>query len=133
MNHWTGSGRLTKEPELRYTASGKAVLQVTLAVDRRPTADGKKATDFLPCVAWEGLARTIAEYCGKGSKIMVEGRVQVRSYEGKDKQLHYVTEIVLTGMEFCDKKNAPAERERAEPQSQDLFGATDVRAEDIPF
>lgn len=140
MNHWTGSGRLTKEPELRYTQSGKAVTQFTLAVDRKRAAGGKSETDFISCVAWERLAETIAEYCAKGQKIMVEGRVQVRSYEAKDKTRRYVTEIVLTGMEFCESKRAQEEKatagaqEEQPPSQHNLFdGATAVRDEDIPF
>jgi hypothetical protein len=144
MNHWTGSGRLTKEPELRYTQSGKAVTQFTLAVDRKRAATGKAETDFLPCIAWEKLAETIAEYCTKGVKLMVEGRVQVRSYEAKDKTRRYVTEIIVTGMEFCESRKSQEERaERAEmqeapesqePQQHNLFsGAKAVRDEEIPF
>lgn len=140
MNHWTGSGRLTKEPELRYTQSGKAVTQFTLAVDRKRAAGGKPETDFISCVAWERLAETIAEYCAKGQKIMVEGRVQVRSYEAKDKTRRYVTEIVLTGMEFCESKRTQEEKttvgaqEEQPPSQHNLFsGATAVRDEDIPF
>ena len=142
MNHWTGSGRLAKDPELRYTQSGKAVTQFTLAVDRKRAAS-KAETDFLPCIAWERLAETIAEYCHKGEKLMVEGRVQVRSYEAKDKTRRYVTEIIVTGMEFCESRKSQEERaERAEmqeePESQEpqhnLFsGAKAVRDEEIPF
>ena len=132
MNHWTGSGRITKDPELRYTPNGKAVTQFTLAVDRKHTVGGKAETDFLPCVAWERLAETIAEYCRKGSKLMVEGRVQVRSYEAKDKTRRYVTEIILTGMEFCERKKAQEEpQETHEPHQQEIWTA--VRDEDIPF
>lgn len=144
MNHWTGSGRLAKDPELRYTQSGKAVTQFTLAVDRKRAASGNAETDFLPCIAWEKLAETIAEYCHKGEKLMVEGRVQVRSYEAKDKTRRYVTEIIVTGMEFCESRKSQEERaERAEiqeapesqePQQHNLFsGAKAVRDEEIPF
>ena len=144
MNHWTGSGRLAKDLELRYTQSGKAVTQFTLAVDRKRAAPGKAEADFLPCIAWEKLAETIAEYCHKGEKLMVEGRVQVRSYEAKDKTRRYVTEIIVTGMEFCESRKSQEERaERAEmqeapesqePQQHNLFsGAKAVHDEEIPF
>ena len=118
--------------------------QFTLAVDRKRAAPGKAETDFLPCIAWEKLAETIAEYCHKGEKLMVEGRVQVRSYEAKDKTRRYVTEIIVTGMEFCESRKSQEERaERAEmqeasesqePQQHNLFsGAKAVRDEEIPF
>ena len=117
--------------------------QFTLAVDRKRAAS-KAETDFLPCIAWERLAETIAEYCHKGEKLMVEGRVQVRSYEAKDKTRRYVTEIIVTGMEFCESRKSQEERaERAEmqeapesqePQQHNLFSsAKAVRDEEIPF
>ena len=66
MNHWTGIGRLVRDPEVRYTQSGKACVKFTLAIDRRKSADGKQQADFVPCVAWEKTAEIISQYVTKG-------------------------------------------------------------------
>ena len=72
MNHWVGIGRLTRDPEVRYTQSGKACAKFTLAIDRR--GKGEKQADFIQCVAWEKTAEIIGNHCTKGQKIAVEGR-----------------------------------------------------------
>ena len=84
MNHFVGIGRLTRDPEVRYTQSGKAYAKFTLAIDRRKSSDGNQQADFIPCVAWEKTAEVISQYCTKGKKIAVEGRIQTRSYEAND-------------------------------------------------
>ena len=106
MNHWTGIGRLVRDPEVRYTQSGKACVKFTLAIDRRKSADGKQQADFVSCVAWEKTAEIIGNNCTKGKKIAVEGRIQTRSYDANDGSKRYVTEVVVTYMEFCDSKGA---------------------------
>ena len=72
-------GRLTKDPELRYTPSGTAVAKFTLAVDRRQFRDREKETDFIDIVVWQKLAETCTNYLGKGRLVAVDGRLQVRS------------------------------------------------------
>jgi len=74
-------GRLTKDPELRYTPNGVAVAKFTLAINRKFNRD---ETDFIDIVAWRGLAENCANYLGKGRLAAVEGRLQIRSYEGQD-------------------------------------------------
>ena len=81
-------GRLTKDPEVRYTQSGKAFARFTLAVDRRGGKD--KGADFIPCQAWDKLAETIGDYTQKGSKIAVEGRIQTGSYEKNGQKTYTV-------------------------------------------
>ena len=105
MNKAILLGRLTKDPEVKYTQSGKAVASFTLAIDRRKGANGEKQADFIACVAWEKLAETIGNYCGKGQQIAVEGRIQSRSYDAQDGSKRYVTEVVVQSMEFCGKKS----------------------------
>lgn len=105
MNKAILLGRLTKDPEVKYTQSGKAVASFTLAIDRRKGANGEKQADFIACVAWEKTAETIGNYCGRGQQIAVEGRIQSRSYEAKDGSKRYVTEVVVQNMDFCGKKS----------------------------
>ena len=81
MNHWVGIGRLVRDPEVRYTQSGKACANFTLAIDRRRSTDDKQQADFIQCVAWEKTAEIISQYVTKGQKIAVEGRIQTRRTE----------------------------------------------------
>ena len=104
MNHFVGIGRLTRDPNVKYTQSGKAYASFTLAIDRRRSTDGNHQADFISCVAWEKLAEVISQYVSKGQKIAVEGRIQTRSYEAKDGTKRYVTEVVVQSMEFCESR-----------------------------
>ncbi len=98
-------GRLTKDPELRYTPNGTAVASFTLAVNRsRPNHQGEREADFIPIVVWQKQAENCANYIGKGSLIAVEGRLQVRTYDGKDGQRRWVTEVVAENVRFLDKR-----------------------------
>ena len=106
MNKIMLIGRLTKDPELRYTQSGTAVASFTLAVDRRfPNQNGEREADFINCVAWNKSAEFVANYFHKGKQMALEGRLQVRSYEGDDGQRRWVTEVVVEQMEFVGSKN----------------------------
>lgn len=96
-------GRLTRDPELRYTPSGVAVTQFTLACDRPFTnASGEREADFIPIVTWRQLAETCANYLRKGRLTAVEGRLQVRSYENNDGRRVYVTEVVADNVRFLE-------------------------------
>jgi single-strand DNA-binding protein len=101
-------GRLTKDPDLRYTTSGTAVAKFTLAVDRPRRADSEKETDFIPVVAWGKTAENCANYIGKGSLVAVEGRIQVRTYEAKDGGKRWATEVVAGAVHFLDKRGERA-------------------------
>ncbi len=133
MNHWVGIGRLTRDPNVKYTQGGKAYASFTLAIDRRKGADGAHKADFIPCVAWEKTAEVIAQYCAKGRKIAVEGRIQTRSYDAKDGTKRYVTEVVVQSMEFCESKGGGTSS-AAPPEQGDMFsGSSAVPDADIPF
>ena len=133
MNHWVGIGRLTRDPEVRYTQSGKAIASFTLAIDRRRSGDGNQQADFISCVAWEKTAEVISQYCTKGKKIAVEGRIQTRSYDAQDGSKRYVTEVVVNSMEFCDSKGGGTSS-AAPPEQGDMFsGSSAVPDADIPF
>ena len=106
MNKVILIGRLTKDPELRYTQSGTAVAGFTLAVDRRfANQNGEREADFVNCVAWNKAAEFVAQYFYKGKQMALEGRLQVRSYDGNDGQKRWVTEVVAEQIEFVGSKN----------------------------
>ena len=110
MNKVLLIGRMTKDPETRYTQSGTAVATFTLAVDRRFKKDGQPSADFIACVAWNKLAEVIANNLVKGRKVGIEGRLQVRSYDAQDGSKRYVTEVIVDELDFCDSKNAAANK-----------------------
>lgn len=106
MNKIMLIGRLTKDPELRYTQSGTAVASFTLAVDRRfSNQSGEREADFINCVAWQKSAEFVANYFHKGKQMALEGRLQVRSYDGNDGQRRWVTEVVAEQIEFVGSKH----------------------------
>src|SRR6185312_4462740 len=94
-------GRLTKDPELRYTPNGVAVTQFTLAVDR-PYSKDKKEADFIPIVTWKQQAEHCANYLRKGRLAAVDGRLQIRSYENNEGRKVYVTEVVADNVRFLE-------------------------------
>jgi single-strand DNA-binding protein len=101
-------GRLTKDPELRYTPAGVAVTQFTLAVDR-PFASNQqreREADFIPVVCWRQLAETVANYLRKGRLAAVEGRIQVRHYDNNEGKRVYVTEVVADNVRFLESANS---------------------------
>ena len=104
-------GRLTKDPELRYTPSGVAVATFTLAVNRQfSNAQGEKEADFISVVVWRQLAELCANYLKKGSQAGLEGRLQTRSYDNKEGRRVYVTEVVADNIQFL----SPAGERREE-------------------
>ena len=129
MNHFVGIGRLTRDPNVKYTQSGKAYASFTLAIDRRRSTDGKHQVDFIQCVAWEKTAEVIAQYVSKGQTIAVDGRIQTRSYD-KDGRKVYVTEVIVQSMEFCDSKRDEA---GGSAGRADEYPGAVVPDEDIPF
>jgi single-strand DNA-binding protein len=139
MNKVILVGRLTKDPEIRYTQAGKAVASFTLAVDRfRSQAQAEKAADFIPIVAWDKLAETCGNYLTKGQKVLVEGRLQIRTYETQDGQKRWVTEVVITDMEFLEKKSANQNYEGGKVSANEnvninSFGKDVFPDEEIPF
>ncbi|HBM3452047.1 TPA: single-stranded DNA-binding protein [Listeria innocua] len=100
-------GRLTKDPELRYTPAGVAVATFTLAVNRTFTnQQGEREADFINCVVWRKPAENVANFLKKGSMAGVDGRVQTRNYEGNDGKRVYVTEIVAESVQFLEPRNS---------------------------
>ncbi|PRR80336.1 Single-stranded DNA-binding protein ssb [Clostridium liquoris] len=106
MNKVVIIGRLTKDPELKFTpGAGTAVTTFTLAVDRRFSKDGTREADFIPVVVWGKQAESTANYMSKGKLIGVSGRIQTRNYEGKDGIRRYVTEVVADEVQFLEWGN----------------------------
>ena len=108
MNKIVLTGRLTKEPEVRYTPSQKVVAQFVLAVDRPYLNEtGKREADFIPCVVWGKGAELIGNSCQKGHRLLVEGRLQIRNFDAKDGTKHWVTEVIANNFEFIEKREQP--------------------------
>ena len=100
-------GRLTKDPELRYTPSGVAVATFTLAVNRTfANQQGEREADFVNCVVWRKQAENVANFLKKGSLAGVDGRIQTRNYEGQDGKRVYVTEVVAESVQFLEPKGS---------------------------
>jgi single-strand DNA-binding protein len=128
-------GRLVRDPELRFTAgSGTAVATFTLAVDRSfKSKDGQKEADFINCVIWNKQAETIANYATKGKMIGVSGRIQTRSYDGKNGKV-YVTEVVVEEFQFLDGKKEDSNAGAGNtPDGDDGFRSVDTGEDEIPF
>ncbi len=103
LNRITLIGRLTRDPELRYTHGGVAVASFTLAVDRmHKDANGEKETDFVPVVVWKKQAENCAQYLQKGRLAAVDGRLQIRSYENREGQKVRVAEVVANLVRFLE-------------------------------
>ena len=122
MNHVTLIGRLTKDPEVRYTQSGTPVGTFTLAVDRRVQKDKPKEADFIPCVVWGKTAEVVGNWCKKGKQVGIEGRIQVRSYDAKDNSKRYVTAVIVSNLELLGKGDGASHQ-----------GGGQLTDEDIPF
>lgn len=113
MNRVILVGRLTKDPELRYTPSGVAVATFTLAVNRAFTnQQGEREADFINCVIWRKPAENVANFLKKGSLAGVDGRLQTRNYEGQDGKRVYVTEVLAESVQFLEPRNANNDQQR---------------------
>ncbi|KAF1295102.1 single-stranded DNA-binding protein [Enterococcus sp. JM4C] len=106
-------GRLTKDPDLRYTASGTAVATFTLAVNRNFTnQSGNREADFINCVIWRKSAETMANYARKGTLLGVTGRIQTRSYDNQQGQKVYVTEVVAENFQLLESRSTSEQRQQ---------------------
>ena len=109
MNKAILIGRLTRDPELRTTPTGRNVCQFSIAVNRNFTnANGEREADFINCVVWDKQAENLVKYQKKGNQIAVDGRIQTRNYDDKDGKKVYVTEILASNISFLDSKGTGA-------------------------
>lgn len=104
LNHITIMGRLTRDPELRRTASGKAVASFTVAVDRDFSQGDQKETDFIDCVAWQKTGEFVGKYFQKGSMAVVSGRLQIRGWTDKDGNKRRTAEVVADNVYFGESR-----------------------------
>lgn len=128
-------GRLTRDPELRYTASGVAVTSFTLAVDRNfVNQQGERGTDFIRVTVWRKLAETCANHLGKGRLVAVEGRLQTRTYEAEG-QKRTATEVVADDVRFLDWPKDANGQKKTPPGNDmsDIGTEIDLGEEDLPF
>ncbi|WP_373325932.1 single-stranded DNA-binding protein [Sporomusa paucivorans] len=130
MNKVILVGRLAQDPEVRYTQSGKAVASFTLAVNRFG-GQGQNTADFIPVVAWEKLAEICGNNLTKGQRVLVDGRLQIRSYEANDGQKRRVAEVVAQSIEFLERKQAAAGN--SGEIDINSFGKDVFPEEEIPF
>ena len=147
MNKAILVGRLTKDPELRSTASGIPVCSFTMACDRRFVKQGEeRKADFINCIAWRQAGESISKYFAKGHRIALEGSIQTRSWTDNDGKTRYATEIVVEQWEFAQSKSEggaggqavpgaahfPDSKPTA-PLSGDLDGFLPIEDDSLPF
>lgn len=124
-------GRLTRDPEMRYTPQGVPVASFSLAVDRPfQNAQGERETDFVDCVAWRKLGETVGNHLTKGRLAAVEGRLQIRSYEAQDGSKRRAAEVVCDNVRFLDRPKDGSANPTSEAPDGDLPGDL---PDDLPF
>lgn len=135
MNKAVLIGRLTKDPELRFTpGSGAAVTTLTLAIDKYNTKTQQKEADFVQVVVWGKQAESTANHMTKGSQVAISGRIQTRSYDAKDGTKKYVTEVVADqfgGVEFLGSKGSNNNSNNEYSAPHDTFSDGNFDNEDI--
>ena len=100
-------GRLTRDPELRYTGSNVPVASFSLAVNRNFTSQsGEREADFINIVVWRKQAENVKNYLTQGSQVAIDGRLQTRTYDGEDGKKRYITEVIADNVEFLGSKNS---------------------------
>jgi single-strand DNA-binding protein len=139
-------GKLTSDPELKTTPNGTAVTQFTIAVNRKGK-DGAQSADFINCVAWRQTADFLGSYAQKGMLVGIDGKIQTRSYENRDGQKVYITEVLADSVQILETKKAAApssDRPRGTESYKtkdistspaDIFNESDIEisSDDLPF
>jgi len=132
-NKWIGIGRLTKDPDVRFTQEGTCVARYTVAIDRYK----KDETDFIPCVAFGKQGELAQKYLAKGKKVFVSGRIQTGSYVNKNGTRIYTTEIVVDGQEFVESKGRQEPQQETPqeipPKSEGFMEIPDDAEGELPF
>lgn len=126
MNKAILMGRLARDPEIRTTQSGISVCNFTIACDRRSkdsSGEWKNEADFIPAIAWRKQAEFVNRYFGKGDRILVSGAIRPRSWEGKNGEKRYITEVIVDEVEFCESRfsdnNSGYKQEKQESRKRD--------------
>ena len=135
MNKVVLMGRLTKDPEIRYSSGQQesiAIGRYTLAVDRRVRNNNEQAADFIPIVTFGKAAEFAEKYLKRGTKLLVTGRIQTGSYTNKDGQKVYTTEVVAEDQEFCERKLEDNTQSNQNP-SDGFYNFPEGVEDDLPF
>ena len=137
MNKVIEIGRLTKDPEIRYSqgASSTCIARYTLAVDRKFKQEGQPTADFINCIAFGKLGEFAEKYLHKGVKIAVTGRIQTGSYKNKDGNTVYTTDVVVEEQEFFESKSQSNSQQQTTQSNDNLFMSIPDNLEDegLPF
>ena len=138
MNKVILMGRLTRDPEVRYSqgATATAIARFSIAVDRRFKRDGEPDADFINCVAFGRTGEFIERYGHKGTKFVVEGRIQTGSYTNRDGQKFYTTDVVVEEQEFAESKGVSGNSGGEAPQAAEPDGFMNIPddiGEELPF
>lgn len=131
MNHLILMGRLTRDPEIRYTNGGKTVGSFSLAVDRRFKSEGQPEADFFNCVTFGKQAEFVEKYLHKGTKILLAGEIQNNNYKDQNGVQHYSMQVLVNEIEFAESK-----RSQQEPSDQSNDGFMNIpegMEEELPF
>ena len=125
-------GRLTRDPELRYSSNNAPIVNFTIAIDRQYTnSEGQRDTDFINIVAFQKQAENISKYVSKGSLVAVDGRIQTRNYEDKDGKRVYVTEVVADRVQFLDTRNSNNNSGKSDDVTPADFQNEDVKETNV--
>jgi single-strand DNA-binding protein len=135
MNKVIMMGRLTRDPEVRYSSEGNAVSKFSLAVDRRYKREGQPDADFFNCVAFGKTAEFTEKYLKKGTKVVLDGELQNNNYTNKEGQRVYGIQIVVNSLEFAESKSRSNSDSESMQQvdSNDFMNVPDVAEEELPF
>ena len=137
MNRWIGTGRLTKDPDIRYSQSQNlCIARFTLAVNRRYKRDGEPDADFVPITCFGKTAEIVEKYFRKGMKMDVEGRIQTGSYKNKDGNTVFTCGVIADGIEFGESKKSQQEPAKAEAGGDPFDGFMSIPDgidEELPF
>lgn len=137
MNKVILMGRLTKDPDIRWTSGeeSKCVGRFTIAVDRRGAKEGQQTADFINCVAFGKTAEFCDKYAKKGTKFVVEGRIQTGSYTNQNNVKVYTTDVLIESLEFAESKKASGGSSAPEPKADDtgFMNIPEGMEEELPF
>ncbi len=135
MNRVVVVGRITRDPELKFTQSNIAVVSFSIAVNRTYlNAQGEQEADFINCVAWRKQAENLTKFVKKGALIGVDGRLQTRSYQTQTGENRYITEVVCDSIQFLETKGTPSSGDNFEEESPFVDENMEIVSEDnLPF
>ena len=133
MNSVQLIGRLTRDPEVRYTDGGVSIARFSLAVERRFKQENGADADFINIVAFGKTAEFIEKYFHKGMKIALNGRIQTGSYTDKDGKKVYTTDVIAENVEFCESKQSNAQEAKDSNVNNDFLNVPEEINEDLPF